>query len=240
MKIKETDLYEPIKQYLEKQGYEVHSEVLFCDIIARKKNEIIIIELKTVFSMNLLIQAVKRLEFSDSVYTAFPVINNKYPSNFSGIKRVLKRLEIGLIVVHFLKTKIRIEIVFHPSEFFKRKRVKKQKQIIREMDGRYKDFNLAGSVSKKEKITAYKLSALKIACFLEKLKESSPGKLIKYGTSMKTQSILSQNYYGWFERVKRGVYRLHPHGKLSLQRYKEIIQHFRKEFRSVSKNTRQK
>ncbi len=36
MKLKETDLFEPVKHYLENQGYDVYGEVKNCDITAKK------------------------------------------------------------------------------------------------------------------------------------------------------------------------------------------------------------
>jgi len=32
--MKETDLYEPVKVFLEKQGYEVKAEITDCDLVA--------------------------------------------------------------------------------------------------------------------------------------------------------------------------------------------------------------
>ena len=60
--LKETDLYEPLKSYLENQNYEISSEVNNCDMVARRDEEIIIVELKTRFSLDLVYQAVRRLK----------------------------------------------------------------------------------------------------------------------------------------------------------------------------------
>ena len=54
MTIRETDLYEPVKRYLEHQGYTVNAEVAGCDVTARKDDELVLIELKTSFSTALL------------------------------------------------------------------------------------------------------------------------------------------------------------------------------------------
>ncbi|MDZ7794620.1 MAG: hypothetical protein U5P10_13290 [Spirochaetia bacterium] len=72
-KIKESDLFQPLKAYLEGQGYSVHAEVRNCDIVAQKGDELILVELKSSISLNLLIQAAERKEISDSVYIAVPV-----------------------------------------------------------------------------------------------------------------------------------------------------------------------
>ena len=36
--------------------------------------------------------------------------------------------------------------------------------------------------------------------------------------------ILQDNYYGWFERVRRGVYRLTPAGEEALVQYADVIE----------------
>lgn len=45
-KIKESDLYQPIKEYLDSLGYDTKGEVKDCDITAIKDDELIVVELK--------------------------------------------------------------------------------------------------------------------------------------------------------------------------------------------------
>ena len=71
--MKESQLFPPLKRYLEAQGYTVHGEVKNCDIVARRGEELLVVELKSAISLNLLIQAGERKELSDSVYIAVPV-----------------------------------------------------------------------------------------------------------------------------------------------------------------------
>ena len=68
--MKETDLYYPIHHYLVDNGYTVNSEVQYTDIIAQKDDDMIAIELKKTFNATVLIQAVERQKFADSVYIA--------------------------------------------------------------------------------------------------------------------------------------------------------------------------
>jgi hypothetical protein len=224
VKLKETDLYPPLKTYLENQGYSVHPEVNNCDIVARKNDELIIIELKTRVSVALLAQAVKRKRITDSVYVGVPLApgKNHLPA-FTQVKAVLKRLEVGLILVNFMKTKTRVQVIFHPSEYRYSRQHKKRFAIIREIQGRYAEFNLGGSPVKNERITAYKQEAIRIADILNKNGPLSPAALRSLGTDAKTQGILSGNVYGWFDRVERGVYRLNDEGRTALRRYREVI-----------------
>ena len=68
----ESDLYLPVKDYLEKHGYRVRGEVKNCDVVATKEDDLIVVELKTSVSMTLLVQATERQSISDSVYVAVP------------------------------------------------------------------------------------------------------------------------------------------------------------------------
>ena len=68
---RETDLYPPIKAFLEEQGYVVKSEVGAADVVAvRGAEPPVIVELKLGFSLALVHQCVARLKVSDDVYMA--------------------------------------------------------------------------------------------------------------------------------------------------------------------------
>ena len=72
-KMAETDLYAPVKAWLEARGFEVKAEVGAADVVAVKDGEEpVIIELKTSFSLVLLQQAVARQAVTDAVYVAVP------------------------------------------------------------------------------------------------------------------------------------------------------------------------
>ena len=102
--LKETDLYLPIRDYLRTQGYRVDAEVKNVDIAATKRDELIAIEMKTHFNATLLIQAADRQQIADAVYIALPhPADFRRNRNWRGMCRLLKRLGIGLILVHFLK-----------------------------------------------------------------------------------------------------------------------------------------
>lgn len=226
--MKETDLYQPLRTYLEHQGYRVHSEVRNCDIVAIKDEEVVIIEMKTSFSVSLLIQAADRKEITDSVYVAIPVrIGRNRPANFRGMKLLLRRLEVGLILVNFMKTKTKVEIAFHPQDAATVKKHRKKRAIIHEIDGRYAEFNTAGSPVTQERVSAYKQSSIRIAYYLDMMGTASPKELRQRGVNGKTQRILSNNIYGWFNRVQRGTYTLNDYGRKALSRYSNVVNVFR-------------
>ena len=59
---RETDLYPPVKTFLEGQGYVVKSEVGAADVVAMRGGEpAVIVELKLSFSLALVHQCVARL-----------------------------------------------------------------------------------------------------------------------------------------------------------------------------------
>ena len=69
----ETQLYAPVKAWLEAQGYEVKSEVGPADVVGcRAGSEPVVVELQTSFSLTLLQQAVARQAITDQVYVAVP------------------------------------------------------------------------------------------------------------------------------------------------------------------------
>jgi hypothetical protein len=230
MKILETDLYKPVYDYLTLQGYTVHSEVKNCDITAIKGEELIVVELKTSFNLKLLIQAVRRQRITDSVYVAVPRIKGgKRTSGWKDMCLLLRRLEMGLIIVALDLEQPEIEVVFHPNTFDRLKSTQSGKRmrrsIIREVEARYGDYNTGGS-NKRKLMTAYRENSIHIACCFEKFGQLSPSKLKKLGTGKKTSSILEKNFYGWFDKVSRGTYALHPQAREFLVNYPELVQHY--------------
>lgn len=230
-KILEVDLFEPVSEFLIKQGYTVRSEVNYCDITALKESELVVVELKRNLSVDLLAQAVKRQKAADLVYIAVPkpkrMLGN---SKWKDICHLIRRLELGLILVSFKGKQAFIEIPIEPLYFDREKsktmNKKKRESIIKEMKGRYSDLNVGGSTGKKL-VTAYRESALFIACCLNMLGPLSPKGLRKLGTdNKKTTTILSENHYGWFEKVHRGVYHINDEGKKALEKYKELADYY--------------
>jgi hypothetical protein len=230
--MKESDLYPPVRRYLEAQGYSVHSEVAGCDIVAKRGDEMLVVELKRKISLALLAQAAERKKISDSVYIAVPVpAGRRVPGNFRRTKALLRRLEIGCILIEELKTKRKIRTVLHPLPFTERKSPKKTRAVLREIDGRFAEFDLAGQPSTRERIGAYKQQAIETAFLLRRYGPLSPKALREHGSSEKTQQILSANVYGWFERPRRGIYRLAAAGEEALDRYPEVIAALRRQRR---------
>lgn len=242
-KILETDLFKPVRDFLIEQGYSVRSEVKDCDIAAIKGGELIIVELKRNLSVNLLAQAVKRQKTADLVYIAVPKPKKMFTnSKWQDICHLLRRLELGLILVSFKGKKGFAEIPIHPVPFdrekSKKRNNKKRESIIKEANSRYMDFNIGGSSGKKL-VTAYRESAIFIASCLNMLGPLSPKQLRSLGTDPeKTTSILSENHYGWFEKVERGVYSINETGREGLGLYKELADYFSERLKNALNNSK--
>lgn len=229
-KFQEADLYKPIQTHFIREGYEVYGEVKDCDMAVVKVDELIIIELKLNLSVDLLIQATKRLRISELVYIAIPKKPKHKPRSkrWTDICRLVKRLELGLILVSFSGKHKKVEIVFHPTP---RKNTgqnkRKRQEVLKEIDGRSADFNIGGT-NRTQIMTAYRENCIQIACYLEDAGELSPKTLMEMGTGKKTSSILTKDYYGWFDRIKRGVYVLSEKGKQEVKEYPDLLAHYSK------------
>ncbi len=229
----ETDLYEPLRNWLEEAGYVVRSEVKGCDIAAVRGEELIIVELKQRVSMDLLLQAVRRQQACDSVYVAVP--SSREMARFKRWRRIqslLRRLELGLIVVYLKSTPVRVEVVFHPAPFQRRKRGAERRAVLQEMAGRSLELNRGGS-TRQPLGTAYREASLTIACALELWGPQSPKALRTRGTDPKTQSILYSNVYGWFERVDYAMYALTSKGAEGIAVYGGLCDHLKKRLRAA-------
>ncbi|MDP8268106.1 MAG: DUF2161 family putative PD-(D/E)XK-type phosphodiesterase [Candidatus Tenebribacter davisii] len=233
--MKESDLFAPLKNYLESNGYKVRAEVRNCDITATKGDELIIIELKLSANLQLLIQAADRQYITDSVYVAIPKPAKRTNKRWKGILHILKRLELGLIYVDIDNLINPVEIVFHPIEFQRRKFKHRKKAIIKEVENRSQNLNVGGS-NKKKIITAYKENMIQIAVYLNKLGATSPKILREYNSGEKTLSILYSNFYGWFQRVDRGIYDITMKGKNELKKFPGLIKKYEKYLKDIRDN----
>lgn len=222
--VRETDLYPPLKSWLEKNGYTVHSEVLGCDIAARRGDELALIEIKLSINLDLLLQIVRRQEADAAVYAAVPapkVIDKRWRA----LTRLLKRLEAGLLLVYLASAWPRVEVAFHPIEQKRVKRKAATNALLSELSGRSLDMNCGGS-TRTALVTAYRERALRTAAALAASGPSSPAVLRRAGAPEQAGSILYQNHYDWFARIDKGVYSLTEKGRAALLEYRPLVEKF--------------
>ena len=211
----ESDLYAPVKALLEGQGYVVKGEVRGCDVVAVRGGEPpVIVELKRAFGLSLVLQGVDRLAVSDRVYLAV----GQWPKQMKNIRRLCRRLGLGLMVV----VAERADIVLDPVPYRPRLNTRKTGRLLGEHARRVGDPNRGGSTTRVPMMTAYRQEALRCA---ELLASNGPMKLAALRTAAdapRAAIILQQNVYGWFERVERGVYTISPAGRRGLETFARL------------------
>lgn len=217
----ERDMYHVIKDFLINLGYNVKAEVLNADIVAIKDDIILIIEMKTSFSTHLIHQGLMRQHHSDKVYLAIPKPSNKVltSSVFKEKKNIVRRLELGLLLADVEHEKV--EIILEPNQYHYKQNHRKRNKLFNEFNLRQTSLNTGGVVREKI-ITAYKELALKTLVALKDGPKTTSD-LRKMMNNNKVVSVLQKNYYGWFERVSRGVYQITTLGHKALIEYHEAI-----------------
>lgn len=220
--VKETDLYPPIKAFLEGQGYEVKGEVGAADVVAKRRDEApVIVELKVGFSLSLFHQGVERQALSDWVYIAVPRgSGQRWSRALKDNMRLCRRLGLGLLTVR-LKDGF-VEPHLDPGPYAPRLSKPKQQRLLREFARRVGDPN-AGGATRARLITAYRQDALRCAVFLSQ-EGASKGAAVKAATGVdRATALMAADHYGWFERVEKGIYQLTSKGVEALEAYEDVL-----------------
>lgn len=213
--MKETDLYLPVKAWLEGQGFEVKAEVGAVDVMAcRAGEDPVIVELKVGFSLTLLQQAVARQRVSDWVYVCVPRWQGKSGwRTFKGNVGLCKRLGVGVLSVRLEDGHVQVHA--DPAEFKPRKSKPRKGALLKEFERREGDPNLGGTRGKVE--TAYLQEARRCAAYLAEHGPSRGAVVAKAAGVPKATAIMAANHYGWFEKVEYGVYGLSGDGRITCE-----------------------
>lgn len=216
--IAETDLYNPIKLFLEEQGYEVKSEIGSADVVAcRNLEDPVVIELKTGFSLSLFHQATARQALTDAVYIAVPRSSSRaFQKILKNNLGLCRRLGLGLMTVRLKDG--RVEIHCDPAPYRPRKSKPKKQQLLREFAKRVGDPNIGGA-TRSRLMTAYRQDALRCLYVLHKNGPTKAALVAAESSVAQARHIMANNHYGWFERVERGVYALTTKGAQAVQDY---------------------
>ena len=212
--MKESDLYLPLKQFLETQGYEVKGEVIQCDVMGmRGDEEPVIVELKLSINLSVILQAVDRLSLSSNVYIGIPKQYKIVKYRKRRIVKLLKMLGLGLIIIDPTVKAGCINIALDPTEFKPRKSKPRLKRMLGEFLSRQGDPNLGGSTTNNGRMTAYRQRALVIGIYLYENGATKASLVSEQIQDPKARDVLYKNHYGWFEKESRGVYQLSASGK---------------------------
>lgn len=208
--MKETDLYGPVRCFLEGQGYSVRGEVGPCDALAVRDGMVLAVELKLLLNLRLVLQAVDRLGFTDGVYIAIPRTAGAWKSDRRGVLKLLRMLGIGLLLVDPATGAVQPEL--DPCRYEPRSNIGKKGRLLREHAALTGDPNPGGCTRRRGLMTFYRKRAVSVAQFL---RENGPSRASAVSRTLgiaDARSILYRNVYGWFERRERGVYALSPRG----------------------------
>jgi len=221
--MKESDLYLPLKKFLENQNYEVKGEVQDCDVLAiREGEEPVIIELKLSINLSVIIQAVDRLSLSSIVYLGIPKSYKMNRNRKRKVLKLLKMLGLGLIIINPKLKTGSVDIVIDPKEYKPRQSKPRLQKLLAEFNNRVGDPNLGGASTMKGRITAYRQRAIAIGIYLNSNGATKAAQVAKEIHEPKARDFLYKNYYGWFEKESRGVYKLSQKGMIESVNWKAI------------------
>jgi hypothetical protein len=207
----ESDLYAPVKAFLEAQGYAVKGEVRGCDAVGVRGDEPpVVVELKRGFGLGLVLQGIDRLTLTDRVYLAV----GAWPRRLAEVRRLCLSLGLGLLVV----VRGRVEVVADPVPYVPRRDRRSAALLLGEHARRRGDPSTGGT-TRRPVMTAYRQEALRCATLLEANGPMTLAALRAAGDVPAAAKILQRDVYGWFERRARGVYALSQGGRAGLDRF---------------------
>jgi hypothetical protein len=208
--MKESDLYPPVKAYLEAQGFIVKAEVGAADVMAlRGDDPPVIVELKTALNLPLILQGVARQGLFDHVYLAVPQ-PAKWTHRYKDLAALLRRLGLGLLTVNGSRVFAHLD----PAPYQPRRMKARADRMLREFHRRDGDRNVGGT-TRTPRMTAYRQDALRLAAQLAPA-PASPRALAAATGISRAGTILRDNHYGWFLRRERGIYALTEAGAAAL------------------------
>ena len=225
MILKEADLYLPIKRYFEGIGYAVNGEVKGCDVVLTKGDETAIVELKKTFNISLVYQLIDRQKAANAVYAAIP--RQAFAKKRRQILHIMEKLNCGLITVAMdspVKT-VAVHLVPAPA---KARNSARSRALAAEVVGRNFDGNIGGTSGQKL-LTAHRERAIYAACALSEVGSAKPMDLVKkFGCDKYIGQMLRRDYYGWFERLDKGLYALSAAGADALKdaQFAEVVAYY--------------
>lgn len=216
--MRETELYGPVKAHLEAQGYEVKGEVGAADVVARRGAEpLVVVELKTGFSLALFHQAIARLAVTDHVYVAVPK-----PKTKAGKDNVTLARRLGLGVIFVRPRDGLVEVACDPGPYAPRKSRKKTARLLRAFDRLKGDPN-DGGATRHGIVTGYRQDAIACARFLAVHGATKASVVAEWTEVPQARQIMADNHYGWFTRLRTGIYDLTETGRSGLADWSESL-----------------
>jgi hypothetical protein len=233
----ETELYPPLKTLLQAQGFSVAGEVKNCDLVATRNDELVIVEMKRAFNLELVLQGIHRQSLAERVYLAIETPRRLRGRRWGRILKLCRLLNLGLLTVRF-GSKPNVDVMLDPGPYKPRLDARNRRLLLNEVSQRSVDCNLGGSVGRPI-VTAYREKALRIAWHLKQHGPARPCDLAEAAQTRKAGSIVLKNFYGWFDRIERGLYQLTPLGCQALDRYAPVVARLLPEWQQQAGQQRQ-
>ena len=212
----ETTLYQPVKRFLERLGFEVKGEIDGCDLVALRGGEppvVVIGELKLSFTLELVLQGVDRTAACDEVWLAVRAsMRGRGREADPRVRKLCRFLGFGLLGVF---PRGHVELLVEPRPWRPRRDPHRRSALVEEHRRRHGD-PAAGGSTRAPIMTAYRQRSLICAAALE----AGPMRTRDVRVTVPDAStILLRNVYGWFVRVERGLYALTKQGRAALARW---------------------
>lgn len=209
----ETDLYLPLKAFMEGAGYAVKGEVNGCDLVGVRDGDppvLVVCEMKLSFNLELVMQGVNRATISDEVWLAARASKGKGREHDARFRNLCRRLGFGLIAVSASGT---VDVIVAPFAQTPRRDLKRRSRLLDEHKRRVGD-PVKGGGRGKPIMTAYRQDCILIATALASGPQSP--KALKTVVA-RAPGILQSNVYGWFVRESRGIYGLTDLGRAAVE-----------------------
>lgn len=211
----ETSLYAAVKRHLERLGFVAKGEICGCDIVALRVASdpfLVIVEMKLSFTLELVLQAVDRLPMADEIWLAVRA-STRGRDRDRRVQKLCRLLGFGLLRVSASSGKV--EVLTEPSPYRPRLNERRRSRLVDEHQRRQGDPAHGGS-TRQPIMTAYRQRAL--ACAVRLRDGPQPVRALR-SIAEDASAILLRNVYGWFERERRGIYRLTPAGQAALSKW---------------------
>ncbi|WP_373353924.1 DUF2161 domain-containing phosphodiesterase [Pseudoroseicyclus sp. CXY001] len=211
---REQDLYAPVKALLEGQGYVVKAEIGAADLVALRGEEPpLIVELKRAFSLALVHQGIARQAVTDAVYLAVERgRGRRWQAAMRANRALCRRLGLGLILV----AGETVEVALDPAPYTPRQSAARKARLLKEFARREGDPNVGGMARRGGVVTAYRQEAQRIAAHLAAHGPCRGAEVARATGVARATRMMADDYFGWFERVSRGVYGLTEKGRAAL------------------------
>jgi hypothetical protein len=179
--LKESDLYEPVKKWLEQNGYTVFSEVSpryssrRADVVGINPESVAVVELKLSLSLDLLDQAVNwsRRKYANYVFIAVPWNRKECPRIDNDlVKCIVNQFNIGVLFVR----KYKGELLIDDKPYIKAKYIKVNneeinfRETIEQFKQEYTNSELKGGHSGGGYITQYRVTIERVKELLKKVR----------------------------------------------------------------------